>query len=78
MSMFEMSQLMRQHRLHFRRRELLQQGVKKYHALASAKACEKRIGMCRSFAAIHHKETLGCETSTLHQSIDSLLQCFIL
>ena len=74
MAVLEVAQFMGQNRFHFIRAELLQQGVEKHHALAGAKAREKRIGVGRAAAAVHHKKALGRESGARHQAADALFQ----
>ncbi|MCY1165101.1 hypothetical protein D9M73_50000 [compost metagenome] len=78
MFVLEVAQLMSQHRIDFTGVQLLEQRVVKHHALGRAEAGEIGVGMCRAFAAVHHKQALGGKAAALHQGRDTRLQGFVL
>ena len=78
MAVFEMSQFMRQHRVHFARVQLLEQGVIEHHAFGCTKAGEVGVGVGAAFTAVHHKQAFGVEAAALHQRSDPLHQFGVL
>jgi len=73
----EVSQLVRQHRFHFWRAQLLEQGVKKHHPLAGPETRKERIRMGRATATVHHEKSLGREARTRHQGLNAGFQSLI-
>ena len=74
MFLLEVPDLMGEHRFQFGFGQLLEQSIKQHNFPEPAKPGKERVGMARSFAAIHDLDAARAETSALSQGQQPLAQ----